>query len=55
MLTLNGKKMSKSSENFILPENLFNGNSELIEKGFEPMVVKFFDVPSTLQKYLRPI
>ena len=41
MLTLNGKKMSKSSENFILPENLFNGNSELIEKGFEPMVVKF--------------
>ena len=33
--------MSKSSENFILPENLFNGNSELIEKGFDPMVVKF--------------
>ena len=41
MLTLNGKKMSKSSDNFILPENLFNGNSELIEKEFDPMVVKF--------------
>ena len=41
MLTLNGRKMSKSSGNFILPENLFNGNSELIEKGFDPMVVKF--------------
>ncbi|MFL2608402.1 MAG: cysteine--tRNA ligase [Flavobacteriaceae bacterium] len=41
MLTLNGRKMSKSTENFILPENLFSGKSDMIEKGYDPMVVKF--------------
>ena len=41
MLTLNGRKMSKSTENFILPENLFSGDSDIIEKGYNPMVVKF--------------
>ena len=41
MLTLNGRKMSKSTENFILPENLFIGESDIIEKGYNPMVVKF--------------
>ena len=41
MLTLNGRKMSKSTENFILPENLFSGESDIIEKGYNPMVVKF--------------
>ena len=41
MLTLNGRKMSKSTENFILPENLFTGESDIFEKGYNPMVVKF--------------
>ena len=41
MLTLNGRKMSKSTENFILPENLFSGESDIIEKEYNPMVVKF--------------
>ena len=41
MLTLNGRKMSKSTENFILPENLFSGKSDMIQKGYDPMVVKF--------------
>ena len=41
MLTLNGRKMSKSTENFILPENLFIGESDIIEKGYNPMVFKF--------------
>ena len=41
MLTLNGRKMSKSTENFILPENLFIGESDIFEKGYNPMVVKF--------------
>ena len=41
MLTLNGRKMSKSTENFILPESLFTGESDIIEKGYNPMVVKF--------------
>ena len=41
MLTLNGKKMSKSTGNTLLPEELFTGN-ELLGKGFTPMVVRFF-------------
>jgi cysteinyl-tRNA synthetase len=42
MLTLNGKKMSKSTGNSLLPEELFTGNNDLLEKPFEPMVVRFF-------------
>ena len=42
MLTLNGKKMSKSIENFILPNEIFNGNNNKLSKSFSPNVVKFF-------------
>jgi cysteinyl-tRNA synthetase len=42
MLTLNGKKMSKSTGNSLLPEELFTGNNELLQKAFSPMVVRFF-------------
>lgn len=42
MLTLNGKKMSKSTGNTLLPEELFSGNNELLEKAYSPMVVRFF-------------
>ena len=42
MLTLNGKKMSKSIENFILPNEIFNGNNNKLSKSFRPNVVKFF-------------
>ena len=42
MLTLNGKKMSKSIENFILPNEVFNGNNKILSKSFSPNVVKFF-------------
>ena len=42
MLTLNGKKMSKSIENFILPNEIFNGNNKILSKSFSPNVVKFF-------------
>ena len=42
MLTLNGKKMSKSTGNTLLPEELFNGGSKLLEKAYSPMVVRFF-------------
>lgn len=42
MLTLNGKKMSKSTGNSLLPEELFSGNNDLLEKAFSPMVVRFF-------------
>lgn len=42
MLTLNGKKMSKSTGNTLLPEELFSGNNEVIGEPFDPIVVRFF-------------
>ncbi|NNC94433.1 MAG: cysteine--tRNA ligase, partial [Chitinophagales bacterium] len=42
MLTINGQKMSKSLNNSILPDELISGENELLEKGFHPMVIRFF-------------
>ena len=42
MLTLNGKKMSKSTGNSILPDELFSGNNDFMEKAFDANVVRFF-------------
>lgn len=42
MLTFEGKKMSKSLGNSILPDELFSGNHPLLTKGIHPMVVRFF-------------
>ncbi|MFC5285084.1 cysteine--tRNA ligase [Pedobacter alpinus] len=42
MLTVNGQKMSKSLGNSFLPHELFSGNHKLLNKGYSPMVVRFF-------------
>lgn len=42
MLTLNGKKMSKSDGNFILPKQLISGESQLLDKGYSAMAIRFF-------------
>lgn len=42
MLTLNGKRMSKSTGNTVLPGELITGNNELLVKAFHPIVVRFF-------------
>lgn len=42
MLTLNGKKMAKSTGNNILPHELFSGNNTILSKSFAPTVAKFF-------------
>ncbi len=42
MLTLNGARMSKSTGNTLLPAELFSGNTDKLEKGFYPSVVRFF-------------
>ena len=42
MLTLNGKKMAKSTGNNILPYEIFSGNNSILSKAFSPTVTKFF-------------
>ena len=42
MLTLNGKKMAKSTGNNILPAELFSGKNTVLSKAFSPGVAKFF-------------
>ncbi len=42
MLTVNGVRMSKSAGNGFLPDELFTGNHPLLEKGYNPMAVRFF-------------
>lgn len=46
MLLMNGRKMSKSDNNSITPDQLFTGDSEHISKAYSPMVVKFFMLQS---------
>jgi cysteinyl-tRNA synthetase len=42
MLTLNGKKMAKSTGNNILPREIFSGNNDKLSKAFSPSVTRFF-------------
>jgi cysteinyl-tRNA synthetase len=42
MLTLNGKKMSKSTGNNILPSEIITGKNEILSKAFSPSVTRFF-------------
>ena len=51
MMTLNGKKMAKSTGNNILPEDVFSGKNNKFKKSFSPSVVKFF----FLQAHYRSI
>lgn len=42
MITIAGKKMGKSYNNFITLEQFFEGNHPLLTKAFSPMVIRFF-------------
>jgi cysteinyl-tRNA synthetase len=42
MLTLNNKKMSKSLDNNILPDDLFSGENNFFSKPYDPNVIRFF-------------
>ena len=42
MLTMNGKKMSKSTGNNILPNEIFSGDNEHISKSYSASVARFF-------------
>ena len=51
MLTLNGKKMAKSTGNNILPSEIISGNNTILNKPFHPTVARFF----MLQAHYRSI
>jgi cysteinyl-tRNA synthetase len=42
MLTLNGKKMAKSTGNNILPREILTGENPILSKAFSPSVARFF-------------
>ena len=42
MITINGKKMGKSYNNFITLEQMFNGDHPALEQAYSPMTVRFF-------------
>ena len=42
MLTLNGKKMAKSTGNNVLPNEIFTGDNDVLSKPFTPATVRFF-------------
>lgn len=42
MLTVNGRKMSKSEGNGFTPDQLISGDHKLLEQGYSPMTVRFF-------------
>ena len=51
MLIMNGKKMAKSTGNFILPNEIFSGDNPHITKAYVPSVARFF----MLQAHYRSI
>ncbi len=42
MITLEGKKMSKTLGNFILLQEMFNGEHKELERPYSPQIVRFF-------------
>ncbi len=42
MLTMNGKKMAKSTGNNILPGEIFSGENKILSKPFSPSAIRFF-------------
>ena len=51
MLTMNGARMSKSTGNYILPQQLISGENDFFEKPFHPSVVRF----NFLQAHYRSV
>ncbi len=42
MITINGRKMGKSYNNTITLREMFFGGHQLLERGYDPMVIRFF-------------
>jgi cysteinyl-tRNA synthetase len=42
MITINGQKMGRSLNNFILLDQFFSGEHKLLEQAYSPMTIRFF-------------
>lgn len=52
MLTLNGKKMAKSTGNNILPKELFSGDNDVLSKSYSPSIARFFMLQANYRSIL---
>ena len=52
MLTLNGKKMAKSTGNNILPTEIFTGDNNILDKPYLPTVARFFMLQANYRSIL---
>lgn len=52
MLILNGEKMSKSTGNYILPNEIFSGKNNILSKPFSPSVTRFFMLQANYRSIL---
>ncbi|WP_339754760.1 cysteine--tRNA ligase [uncultured Winogradskyella sp.] len=52
MLELNGARMSKSTGNYINPAELLSGDNDIMSKGFNPSVIRFFMMQASYKSVL---
>ncbi|SDX85175.1 cysteinyl-tRNA synthetase [Lutibacter oricola] len=52
MLILNGQKMAKSTGNYILPNEIFSGDNEILSKAFSPSATRFFMLQANYRSIL---
>ena len=52
MLSLNGQRMSKSTGNFILPNEILTGENDVLPKAFSASVVRFFNMQANYRSIL---
>jgi cysteinyl-tRNA synthetase len=52
MLQLNGQRMSKSTGNIINPAELISGKNDIMSKGYNPSVIRFFNAQTSYRSVL---
>jgi cysteinyl-tRNA synthetase len=52
MLILNGQKMAKSTGNYILPNEIFSGENNILSKAFSPSATRFFMLQANYRSIL---
>ncbi|MGB6268582.1 MAG: cysteine--tRNA ligase [Olleya sp.] len=52
MLELNGARMSKSTGNYINPAELLSGKNDIMSKGYNPSIIRFFMMQASYRSVL---